>query len=367
MLFPDKALFDDMLIDLTGAITAHPAPPIQPLPCDRYVARSCLQKAIRRAEPALAQRALANLLLHDRRSAWRALTIIALEDVGVANVDLLAQTVAAYGNRTWRTHMGGDWPVLAELARQMAGSLHCQSACDLLLYATNDPAHEHDRAAALEAAADTLAALLWESGAPPIERAVAALALGGELYRGQQHRDPAAVFDILAEAGRSPYVVATCRLAWRISRNPMALLLPIVREQWMLAGRDHTVTDDPVPSVQMLGDVPGYALDQFTRIGNTISRALLRDSGELRKTLSDAGVPTGGQSRAIGDLLFIGEGGLLAKRAIWGVGDQLRMPARQLPTVVKLGALLPNAVTILKSKACHLAALRQQHFHPSWP
>ena len=363
MLFPDEALFDYVLIDLAEAIAAHPAPLIQPLACDRYVARSCLQKAIRRAEPVLAQRALATLFLHDRRSAWRALTIIALEDVGVANVDLLARTVAAYGNRSWRTQMGGDWPVLAELARQMAGSLHCQGACDLLLHAMNDPTQEFARAAALEAAADTLAAQLWDRKAPPIGRTVAALALGGELYRGQQHRDPAAVFDILAEAGRSSHVVATCRAAWRISRNPMSLLLPIVWERWMLNGLDYTVSDDPMPPVQILDAVPGYALDQFTRIGNTISRALLRRDDELRRILNDAGVPTSQQPRAVGDLLFIREGGLLAQRAVWMVGDELRMPERSLPAVTKLAERLPEAVARLTSVSHQIALLRQQYLH----
>ena len=367
MLFPDEALFDFVLIDLAAAIAAHPAPPIQPLACDRYVARSCLQKAIRRAGPLLAQRAVANLFLHDRRLAWRALTIIALEDVGVPNVDLLAQIVGAYGNRTWRSRMGGDWPVLAELTRQMTESLHCQAACDLLLRATNDPAQEHARAAALEAAADTLAAQLWDSDAPPIGRAVAALALGGELSSGQQHRDPAAVFDILAETGRSSHVVTTSRTAWRISRNPMSLLLPIVWEQWMLTGQANTVTDDPTPPVQTLGDVPGYALDQFTRIGNNVSRALLREDERLKDILNDANVPTGQQARAVGDLLFISEGGSLVERAIWSVGDQLRLPERQLPAVVKLGDRVPAVVAYLASKACHIALLRQQHFPSGQP
>lgn len=126
----------------------------------------------------------------------------------------------------------------------------------MLLHATNVPTQEYARAAALEAAADTLAAQLWDRNAPPVGRAVAALALGGELSRGQQHRDHAAVFDILAEAGRPSHVVATCRAAWRISRNPMSLLLPIVWELWMVSGQAYTVTDDPMPPVQMLGDPP---------------------------------------------------------------------------------------------------------------
>jgi hypothetical protein len=361
MLFPDEALFEYVLIDLAEAVAAHPAPPILPLACDRYVARSCLQKAIRRAEPVLAQRALANVFLHDRRSAWRALTIIALEDVGVANVDLLAQTVAAYRDRAWRAQMGGDWPVLAELTRQMAQSLHCQCACDLLLRATNDPALEHARAAALDLPPRKLAAELWNGGAAVLGRGVAALAMGGALAEGQRQSEACGVFDIFAETSRSTHVVATCRAAWTLSRNPMAMLLPLIWEHWLDA--DHQVAGDAFPPVQMIDGVPGYALDQFTRIGNTISRALLREDSEIREMLGHAGIPGGQQARAVGDLLFISEGGLLTNRAIWAIGDQLRLPERSLPAVAKLAECLPKAMMHITSKSRQIALLRQQHFH----
>jgi hypothetical protein len=361
MLFPDDALFDYVLIDLGEAVAAAVAPPINPLPCDRYVARSCLQKAIRRAEPGLAQRALANLFLHDRRIAWRALTIIALEDVGVANVDLLAGIVAAQRDRSWRARMGGDWPVLAEVARQMADSLHCQAACDLLLRATNDPAMETDRAAVLELHADILAKRLWDRTAPPIHRALAVLALGGELAEGQRFREPAAAFDILNETGRSSHVVATCRAAWKISRNPMALLLPMVWEQWMLVGQRHTVIDDPMPPVQMLGDVPGYALDQFTRIGNTVSRTLAKEGPALRSFLDTLGVLPNHRSQTIGDALFLMEGGLLRRRVVWPFADAVRKPDRMLPTAARLGERMQNVVTRLVTERSQLETVRRLH------
>ena len=365
MRYLDESLFDDELIDLGEAVAAAVAPPINPLPCDRYVARSCLQKAIRRAEPGLAQRALANLFLHDRRSAWRALTIIALEDVGVANTDLLAQIVAAQKDRLWRAQTGGDWLVLAEIARQMAESLHCQSACDLLLRVANDPALEHARATALDSPPCELAAQLWNCREAILKRGLAALAMGGALAEGQRYSDPCGVFDILSETSRSPHTVAACRAAWKISRNPMAMLLPVVWEFWSPAC--YQVVDDELSTVHMFGDIPGYALDQFTRIGNTISRALLREDGKLKKTLNDAGVPTSQQPRAVGDLLFIIEGGLLAKRAVWAVGNQFREPVRPLPAVDKLGERLHDAVTHLTSKACQIALLRQQYFQPTRP
>ncbi|MCM2300706.1 MAG: hypothetical protein NDI74_14950, partial [Sphingomonas sp.] len=158
------------------------------------------------------------------------------------------------------------------------------------------------------------------------------------------------------------HVIATCRAAWKLSRNPMAMLLPLICEHWSDAG--HQVVDDALPPVQMIDGVPGYALDQFTRIGNSVSRAMLREDGELRQMLNDAGIPLGQQARAVGDLLFISEGGLLTNRAIWGIGDQLRLPERSLPSVAKLAECLPKAMARLTSNSRQIALLREQHFHP---
>lgn len=367
MLFPDEALFEFVLIDLADCLAERPAPPITPLPCDRYVARSCLQKAIRRSEPVLAQRALANLFEHDRRATWRHLTIICVEDVGVANVDLLAQIIAAQRNRKWREQTGGDWPVMAELVRQMALSQHCQAACDLLLKACNDPNLEPVRAAALDASADRLTPPLWDADANILRRGVAALALAGELPAGRVHHDPHAVFDILADASRSSHVVATCRAAWKISRNSMALLLPLVWERWMKIEGAHAIADDPLPPVQMIGAVPGYALDQFTRLGNNVSRALLRDAPDLRALFERAGLAPAAYSRAVGDLLFLLEGSCCRHRAVWPLGEELRRPYRPLPTVSILGSLTNEALRLVDAKASQIAKLRHGQLHASEP
>ncbi len=360
MLFPDEALFDYVLIDLAEAVAALPAPPIRPLPCDRYVARSCLQKAIRRAEPELAQRALANLFEYDRRATWRALAIIALEDVGVANIDLLAQIIAAQRNRKWRDQVGGDWRVMAELTRQIAISEHCQAACDLLLRAINDPALDQQRAAALEHSPAELGRTLWDGSTALVDRGIAALAMGGGLAEGQRHHDPCAVFDILADAGRSSHVVATCRAAWKLTRNEMALLLPLVWEHWMLLDQHGTI-DDPLPPVQMLDGVPGYSLDQFTRIGNAISRALLRADPDLQRLLDEAGVRPGSQSRAVGDLLFLLEGGLITRRACWSVGDELRLPWRCLPSTANMHDHVLRGLEHFRQRIGQVAQLRRAY------
>lgn len=366
MLFPDDALFDSSLFDFAKDIDARAALPVTPLPCDRWIARSCLQKAIRRGDPQLGQRALANLFNHDRRAAWRHLAIIALEDVGVANLDVLSRILAAQRNRRWREQMGGDWPVMAELVRQMAVSEHCQAACDLLLKISNDPQLEQGRSVAVEAEMYLLAPTISDRAAPLVERGIAALAMGGGLEEGQPHNDPAAVFDLVAETSHSTHAVATCRAAWKMTRNPMALLLPLVWDHWSQLDQ-HEVSNDALQPSHMIRGVPAHSLDQFTRIGNIVSRALLRSDPVLRQLLADAGIIPAAQSRAVGDLLFLQEGGLLTNRVIWLVGDQLRLPDRQLPTVSRLRSNLPPALAHIRSKARHIAQLREQYLHSGSP
>lgn len=364
-MFPDAALFDYFLLDLADGIRGDPTPLADPLPCDRWIARSAFQKAIRRGEVALAQRALANLYGHDPRAIWRHLVIIAVEDVGVANVDLLAQIVGAQRDRSWRISMGGDWSVMAELVRQMADSNHCQAACDLLLRASNDPALEPVREWALDASMSTLTAAMADSTLPLVDRGIAALAVGGGLAEGQPHSDPAAVFEVMAEAGSFSHVVATCKQAWRVSRNPMALLLPLVWQAWSQAGGTQLVKDDPMVAVQLIEGVPGYALDQFTRTGNQISRAIIAGDQELQHLLAQAGIAKSVWPRIVGDVLFLIEGGTTVKRIAWDKAELLRHPSRWLPAVATLGHHLPAILRHCQDKGSQIAKVRPRYLSTS--
>lgn len=366
MLFPDNARFGFALTDLAEALHSIPMTTQQPLPCDRYIARSCLQKAIRRGEVVLAQRALANLFEHDPATVWRHLVIICLEDVGIANVGLLAQIIAARQDRRWRAQLGGDWQVLAGLVRLMAESVHCQAACDLLLRVMNDPAFDQDRADALEAEPSSLAETVGNPTEKIELRAIAAMAMGGCLAEGQLNKDPCGLFDVMAEHGQFSSVVAACRAAWKISRNPMAMLLPLIWEAWMKDDRHH-IADDTLPAAQMMRGVPGYALDQFTRVGNTISRAFLRECDELRSVFEVAGVSSADFSSTLGDLIFLLEGGLVRRRCHWSLGDELRLPHRQLPAVARLGSNLELSARLVQAKASQIATLRTQYLGLRFP
>ena len=79
------------LIDGLSEVLAkadEPTPPV-PLAADRYVALSALQKSIRRGHEDLALRSAMNLMIGGPHAIWRRLGIIAFEDIGVGNIDLV--------------------------------------------------------------------------------------------------------------------------------------------------------------------------------------------------------------------------------------------------------------------------------------
>lgn len=358
-----ESLFSYVQMELADALAHFPMTVPQPLSCDRWIARSALQKTIRRGEVELAQRALANLFDHDPTTVWRHLIIICVEDVGVANVDLLAQIIAAKRDKTWRRQMGGDWHVMASLVRLMAESNHCQAACDLLLKVMNDPALDQAKADVLDSSAEQWTNVIAHMDRAVDERALAALAMGGCLAEGQTGADPDGVFDLMAEIGHFGHVVETSRAAWKISRNPMCLLLPLVWQMFMQDDQ-HSISSDPMPAIHMIGDVPGYALDQFTRTGNQISRAYLNEDEELRTMFEIAGISKAASARTLGDIIFLIEGGLVKHRMVWPAAEALSHPQRWLPAVATLGHHLPVIIRHCQAKGSETGKLRTR-LYPS--
>src|ERR1700722_15965052 len=79
-------------VELNGPCPTRPVEETEPLPGDRWLASSVLQKAIRRGDVLIAQRAVRTLYRHDPRSAWHRLVIIAFEDVGIGALGAVSVT-----------------------------------------------------------------------------------------------------------------------------------------------------------------------------------------------------------------------------------------------------------------------------------
>lgn len=68
--------------------------PFAPLDVSPYVAKSLMQKAVRRGQEDLAQRSAATLLKVSPNGFWRRLCVIAFEDVGCGDLGSVARVVA---------------------------------------------------------------------------------------------------------------------------------------------------------------------------------------------------------------------------------------------------------------------------------
>ena len=361
-MFPEDALFDFVLLDLGDELTAHEFSPPEPMRCDRYIARSALQKCIRRGEVQIAQNALANLMAGSAASIWRHLTIIAMEDVGAVGIDILARIVSASRNQKWRAAHGGDWAVASLLVKQMAQSPHCQAACDLQLHALYGPELDSARTTSQDRHITALLAILRNTSLDIKERAVAAMAVGGGLLEGQHLCDAGAAFCTMAKIGRASHVAALCHAAWRITRNPMALTLPLIWEKWSANGKI-TLRNDEIQASAIFAGVPACALDQYTRVGRPVANALLNEVPALRSLLIQSGADLTQHSRIVGDLIFLIDGSLMRRRAIWPEGERLRRPHRvMLETAGMSASVLSEATNLLAVKMSEVGQLRRQTF-----
>src|ERR1700757_296878 len=76
-------------------------------PARKWRGSSARQKAIRRGNVEVALRMVEGLYSIDPGYAWRRINVIALEDIGVANLQLLAAILWISGKADWRAKNGG--------------------------------------------------------------------------------------------------------------------------------------------------------------------------------------------------------------------------------------------------------------------
>jgi hypothetical protein len=136
-----EALNEYLITGLEEALAAsEPRAFPEALTADRYVAMSALQKAIRRGNQAVGLSAALSLLCSNVRGFWRRLGIIAFEDIGVANIDLVGWVTVAMGDARLRARLGGDWKVASFLVGALCRSAKDRAIDDLLVMMIHDPA-----------------------------------------------------------------------------------------------------------------------------------------------------------------------------------------------------------------------------------
>jgi hypothetical protein len=310
--------------DLQGAVARQGKPPTpRPMDASPWVAMSVLQKAIRRGREDLALSAATTLLRDAPDKLWRRIGCIAFEDIGVASLEAVGLATVALAGKRHRTALGGEWAVASCVVAELSRASKCRVADDLLMACELHPAYADARAQLPRLS--TRALIEIATGQGPVHGRALALwyAIGTDRDRStlvRRRGDPRVVFDQLCEAGWPHAAVEVAREGFRrtsVILCPLVALLASEPRQAAQIGSDDLSAED------MIGDVPAWALDVYTREGRAgFARFLQTDAPAARWVQRN--VRQARRVSFLGHVVFRVEGGLVANRVRWPLAEELR-------------------------------------------
>ncbi|MEZ4498298.1 MAG: hypothetical protein R2845_16325, partial [Thermomicrobiales bacterium] len=204
---------------------------------DPWLATSALQKSIRRGLQTPSLLATSFLLERQPDRFWRRIVVIALEDVGIGDLQLVHEVLAVSGRKQWRAERGGDWSFAANLVARLCEAPKSRDACDALVIADLHPELREQRSAFLDLGTDTLSDIVAAHDRLLGERILAAWLVAGT------KRFPALnlptrlgsfgdLLDIYEAMGVRPDVLATAQMGSTRTNEGHPLSLPLI---WLLA------------------------------------------------------------------------------------------------------------------------------------
>jgi hypothetical protein len=336
--------------------------PIMPLPCDRWVALSALQKSIRRGDTQTAQRALTSLYRDDPSSTWRRLLIIACEDVGIGALGAVIVTAARCASAKVFREMGTDEAAARATAQMLAEAPKDRSADLLFAVALRHPALETMRWKCRSVSIAQRIEFVVDPTLSLPERALAAWHSSGVESRGEQRvgaGDLDALIRAYAELGVPGRLLEAIAVAVKKAREPFVLLLPLL---WLAAaGNETELLDSPMTPSSLINGVPLYAPDRHTRLGRQAVKRFVGGNAEIARFLTQHGCGSGDDG-ALLMAVFYADGALTRPTLRWRHSAELAATGaaadfRSVNVVAEVGAEL---VELVAAHIADLNAIRSQ-------
>lgn len=245
------------------------------LPGDQWLLASGLQKAIRFGDVQRAAGFALSLAFVDRRMLHKRLCVVAFEDVGPGNPGLVIDVIAAFKSPLWRRRVG-DTQVAVHLAKAMARSVKSRFLTEAIFLTDLGQEAASLRKKMPRLSNKTLASLTLDPHKPVHERFLALHALAGtKLYPAKgfsRAGDLEASCAVIRQLPGAPELAEACIGVLRDLRWPLALWMPLAVG---MMGDCRVENERPLSAPEVEG-VPVYAVDMYTRLGQTALRQLQR-------------------------------------------------------------------------------------------
>lgn len=311
----------DFWATLARLKTELPATGLKKIPliaADRWILASGLQKSCRRGSERLAASFALSLAHHDRRMLWRRLLVIAFEDIGPANPELVQEAVTIFKFPVMRRELG-DTAAAVHLARKMAASVKSRYLTEMLFFADRSKEAASTRKCVEKAGNRKLLNMMLDPDRQPYERGLAIWALAGSKSYPAQGFQRAGDIELAAEALRqlpAPSDLTEGSVAvMRDMRHPLPLFMPLAWEVFEQQKLHLRVQHERPLSSEEFEGVPAFSIDPlYTRVGGSALRQLQKAVPALK----------GYRPAQLGETLFFIEGENIDKRLTSDMLDQFR-------------------------------------------
>ncbi|MCC6598012.1 MAG: hypothetical protein IT559_04410 [Alphaproteobacteria bacterium] len=295
---------------------------------DKFVASSSLQKSLRRKDLRQAVFAASVLKKVDEAYLFRRLKCCALEDIGPADLDVVAQVLWVSGKQDWMQRHGGAGLILSYLLHRLTSTKACRALDDQLYTAAKHPLYDSQREVFSGMTQDELLDKFTDPGLDVVEQALIAWFLCGARYPcgdlALRKGNPDLLLDLCNGLGVPPFVSDILRLSRQFEFY--VSLLPA----WMQIERSQTVsvTDDVESESVMISPYPAESFDRHTMQGKRAFRLFLKRCPEVSGLLQNH-APGADPANLVGWAVFILEGQLLRQRLVYEGSECLRELAAQ--------------------------------------
>jgi hypothetical protein len=313
--------------DLQRVVARQGRPPTpRPMDASPWLAMSALQKAIRRGREDLALSAAATLLRDAPEKLWRRIGCIAYEDVGLAGLEAMGLATVALAGKRQRAALGDEWAIVSCVVAELCRVPKCRAADDLLMACELHSAYAEARAKLPLLTTRDLIIVATGQGSVH-ERALALwYALGTDRPASglvSRRGEPRLVFDRLCEAGWPHSIVEVARESFRRTGE---MLCPLVALLSCEPRQSTRFESDQLPPEEMIGDVPTWAVDVYSREGRAALASFLETDAPAARWVRRRIRPARRVS-FLGHIVFRVEGGLVVNRMRWPLADELRRQA----------------------------------------